>query len=1141
MSKVFRIYKEGTDTYQGWNENPAFPYNSTARDSINDPDGASARNEITSIPSPFARIDLVKTAFREVCKLASQNIQALDGQTIFHKMVSDTLDIGEIFFNIDKLRDKVEIITWVPDDGFKALRESAMNDNPGHLYVADALEKYMKSDARTYNFDQMQNMYLLNYKNGPDQLNIIGATSPATLFFSGANRLDYVNDIFFANNDRPFDDEYQPLYLRDTDYIKAWWTLKTSILNFTSLFPEIEDYLTLTYRAITDPAVKAMLNSVSQASVNDFSSIDVQNNQQTNQVEVLGHNLLKKKAGEVGTSQFTIKPTATVEDAQLPLVLPVEAGNKYATLAYVNGQWGKTNKAPYKDNQADPALRTLPFDGAQFPYLTVCDFLEDTIIRVPHALNKRFYWDGGVSLKDQSSAFLLPIKPLYFKYFSADTLQSLMPDGRAAFGIEELAGGSVLVSIRIPIAGNNTTTYIEYQRMYYANRQADISDVTNDGGMTTFDFSGLVMPSVKFQSAADAFYTVACVSTFSSQYKLDFYLAGRQLQNITPECRNQTQGVFAQKADVYTIEHQTFDCIRVGMQGKYAGILLPTFKEHQSIETFEFAIDLGTSNTHIEYKKSGPSSQSEAFAYNADDGLQSTFFLTTYQNLEGKVIQKDFQAESQLLEKDFLPTTVHTGEDFSFPTRTALSCAKTTDWTRKQNPFGMTNLYLAYDKRRDIGYNDQKVNIKWSNEPNAECMMQAYIESLMLMLRAKVVAGNGNIGATRITWFYPNSMSPRRVSQLHEAWDNTYHRFFSPNASTQRLSESVAPIQFYFRRYATATNLVNIDIGGGTTDIAFSTGGKVQYVTSFKFAANALFEDALSDINPSNGIVDHFREPINELLKSSGLSELSVVYERNVGHPANMASFLFSLKDLTATKNLAQNSIDFNRILQGDTSFKIVFIIFYTAIVYHVAQIVKAKHLSVPRHIAFSGNGSKLVKIVSSDQRILSQYTRLVFEQVLGQDYGQPLDILGTEQDSNPKEATGKGGLIAANSTADTFETLVMRDSSGRFVSKGDKYSSLSEEDKTSMTRTVEAFFGFTLKQMPKVFNFDANFGVSRDMIDIALTECRKDLATYLDKGISLSVKESGSADNDIEDALSFYPIKGVMQALSTEIYNHLQ
>lgn len=92
MSKIFRLYKEGTSTYEDWNNSPVFPYNSASRDTIEDPDGASARHEITSIPSPFARIDLIKTAFKEVCKPNKHTGKVeLDGKTIFHKMVSDTL------------------------------------------------------------------------------------------------------------------------------------------------------------------------------------------------------------------------------------------------------------------------------------------------------------------------------------------------------------------------------------------------------------------------------------------------------------------------------------------------------------------------------------------------------------------------------------------------------------------------------------------------------------------------------------------------------------------------------------------------------------------------------------------------------------------------------------------------------------------------------------------------------------------------------------------------------------------------------------------------------------------------------------------------------------------------------------------
>lgn len=57
MSKVFRLYKNGDNTFTDWHESASFPYNSENRDGkngIDDPEGASSKSEITSIPSPFA-------------------------------------------------------------------------------------------------------------------------------------------------------------------------------------------------------------------------------------------------------------------------------------------------------------------------------------------------------------------------------------------------------------------------------------------------------------------------------------------------------------------------------------------------------------------------------------------------------------------------------------------------------------------------------------------------------------------------------------------------------------------------------------------------------------------------------------------------------------------------------------------------------------------------------------------------------------------------------------------------------------------------------------------------------------------------------------------------------------------------------
>ncbi len=1136
MSKVFRLYKEGTTTYQGWIESPAFPYNSNARDTIEDPDGASAKNEITSIPSPFARIDLVKTAFREVCRRATKDIKELDGNTIFHKMVSDSLDVGEIFFNIDKFKDIIEIITWDPSAMIPALKN---DNNISHFYVADALDKYLQSDAKTYNFGQLQNIYLLNYTKGPDELNIIGATSPATLFFSGANDLEYIQDIFFANNDRPFDGDYAALYNRDFDYIKAWWTLRKTIPSFSNLFPEIESYLNLTFKAISDQQMKNKLNSITSASAKEFDLIDVQTHQQSNQVEVLGTVLFKKKGRSEIENEFTIRPERSIVGSK-PLVLPVESGNKYSNLQYANGVWGNTNKAPYKPIIADVERRTLPYDGSVYSYLTISDFLEDTIVKVPHALNKKYFFNGNLNEVEPMTSFLLPIKPLYFRYFSIETLNSTMPDGKLAFEMESIAGGSVNVVIRIPITGNDNISYIEYQRIYYAQRQADVSETQNSGGMTIFDFTGLVMPSMKFLNEEDAIYTVSCVSTFSNQFRFDFYRANEIIRDIPMDCRNQERGLFDFKAETYTIHNSNFDFIKVSNKSGISNVIIPNFLIHQNLEDYEFSVDLGTSNTHIEFKKTD-SNSSESFNYKDSESIFSTFFIQSYREIEGKLKPIDLNDETDLMVRDFIPTFVGIDSDFSFPTRTALSYAKTTDWTEKLRTFGLINFDITYNKKLGIAYNAKPmVNIKWSSKPNAQSAMQAYIRNIMMIIRNKVIANNGNLARTKITWFYPNSMSPRRLSQLKNAWNDSYSELFNREGTTRNLSESVAPIQFYFRRYATATNLVNVDIGGGTTDIAFSSNGKVEYITSFKFAANSLFEDSFSDINPNNGIVDWFKNDILGLLQSKPeLNELVNIFNSNLGQPANMASFLFSLKDNSATKSLAQNNIDFNKILQNDTKFKLVFIIFYTAIIYHIAQIIKTKRLKVPRHIAFSGNGSKIISIITSDPKILGKYTKVIFEKVLGTEYGSALDILGLEQGSNPKESTCKGGLIAAEAYDEEPETLVLRDSSGKLANSNDTYASISDAHKAEIVKTVKDFFRFVLTDIPSAFNFDNNFGVDNVTMKIAKEECTKDLETYLEKGIELSIKESGNKDNQIEDAITFYPIKGVLQSLSSKIQEY--
>ncbi len=1129
MSHIFRLHTGATDTYQGWQESLAFPYDSAARNTIEDPNGADAKYEITSIPSPFARIDLVKAAFREVNSMARQDRSNLDGQTIFHKMVSDSLDVGEIFLNLNKYKGQIQVITCDMQNVVGNLKNSP---SACHRDLGDVLDKFLISDAYTYNFGQMQNIYLLNYINGPAPLNIIGATSPATLFFSTANDLSYVKDIYFSQNDKPFDANRKPLFKRDHDYVEMLWTLKQTIPGFSALFPEIDEYLDLTFLALTDNAFKNQLTNIIAVNPNLFQSINVTFNAQSFGVDVLGKPIYQKKQGLRAQSEFTIKPTANT-NGTLPLVLPIESGNKYASLHYVSGDWGKENKVPYSHNEPDLQSRTLPFDGTQYPWITIGDLLEDNLMHLPLPLNSKHYYDGNVTGgESQINSYLLPLKPLFFKYFTPDFLGSKMPDQKKAIEMKVLAGQSVDVTLRIPIIGNSMTKYVEYRRTYYAAGQADSNQ--NSGRIRDSRFKGFVMPLVRFRDEQEAIYTVNCTYRKSNGYTLSFYKEG-DIVNCWHDTRDINR-ISDFPTDTYTLEKSHFDFIQVKAQNDgVCNVIVPRFVQQNPANAFEFAVDFGTSNTHIEYRKKGTSGSSP-FAANTDE-LCSMFFLPERYKLNNEYrVMDPAPDEDQMMMKEYLPAQLSANTDYHFPTRTALTCAKTIDWVKRHRVYELTNLNFAFNVLREVMTVDEtRVNIKWGNAAESPAVMQAYINNLLLLIRNKVVVNDGILNKTEITWFYPNSMSPNRVNQLHNAWQNGCKAFLSGGAHLSRMSESVAPVQYYFSTMTSVDNLVSIDIGGGTTDVAFSRGGKVECTTSFRFATNNLFEDSLS-VTDKNGIVDTYVSEYEKLL-GDGCGDLLQVLDSLRGRPADIASFLFSLKDNSLTKELADDIRDFNVMMYNKGHFKVELYLYFVTIVYHVAQISKVKGFGMPRHIAFSGNGSRVLNALTTDTTILSNLAKEVFQHVLGVAGSNKLDIVGLDGANSPKEATCKGGLLKVTDATLGVETVILKDSNGTLVSEKDTYATLENRQVVDdILKSVETFLDYALETLPKKMNLDANLAIPVDKLKIAKECCGEDLKTYLDKGIAMSEMESGDKENRIGEPLSFYPIKGMLQEMSIKL-----
>ena len=1104
MGKVFRLHT-GDNNLEGWGSSSA--YGDAAIKAIKDPNGATCKKEITSIPSPFARMDLVKTAFKIIT-----DSKDLDGDSIHHKLVSDCLDVGEIFFNIDKFRDKVRILVWDSKSDLQTLLNSA---NDKHRLFGETLRLYLEQDADAFNFGQLDRIYLLDYigPNKPRQMNIIGATSPATLFFTSANDLSYVSKHISFGKDKAFDGEFQPLYKRDFDYQMYWYCIQKSMPDFASLYPEIYAYLELNFEKLSNTQ-KAKISALDVQSYNAYYE-ELSVTSGANLVEVLDYPIKKKKGITNVQSDFQIN-SSICKDAKLPLVLPVDMYTK--PLHYTIATWDKNTQVPYNDSRL-LQNRTLPDDGTKYPYLTIGDFLEDYILWDENTFNPKEFFNGGVDLKD---CYLLPLRKEFFSYFTIDELQGTMPDGKNMFELVPNAGG-VKAILRVPIQRNE---YITYERLYFYDSMAEPEH--NKGGIIKRHFGVALFSSIRFTESDAPHYRVALVRDYGSKEKIDLtFFQGDRPVEITGKAERNVRDTSYAFNETYILD-SNFDYIVLQCNENIRGCIVPIWKKKNGNKQFVFAIDFGTTNTYIEYSENG----STSFPFEiTDKDLQ----LSKLNDLN----EAGFALK--VLHQDYLPDKI--GDEFKFPIRTVLSEGYDTNWNQAVFPMANTNIPFVYEKAMIASYNKVTTNLKWSNEPHAQEKVSHYLNALFLILRNKVLLNGGDLKSTKIVWFYPASMTEGRFNKFQKIWKVLYQQNFGEDSSNViPMSESVAPYYFYKKKRNATTDVVSIDIGGGTTDVLIVNNGKEELLTSFRFAANSIWGDGYGFDSDCNGFVNRFKDEVYNKLAENGLDELCEIMQGLVQQKksTDIISFFFSLAGNKSVLN-KKIVIDFNNILAQDGCGKYAFILFYFVIIYHVANIMKTKNMSMPRHITFSGNGSKVLNVLTPNDATLENFTKLIFEAVYEQSYNDDgLTII--REVENPKEATCKGGLLNAKpqdySSIMALKQTLLGDASQTFVAKDLKYDdidmTLEENVQEEVKKAIQLFFDLNEK-----FSYVEKFDSERVKWDTVKKYCLKDIKTYLKNGINAKKEEIEQigVEPKIEETLFFYPFTGILNMVAQEVY----
>lgn len=1133
MAKVFRLQQNGTNVIEHWGNSSA--YGKKAIQDIVDGNGDAASKQITSIPSPFARFNLLDTAFKYV------NTHGIEGDTIYHKMVSDCLDIGEIFFNIDKYKNDIEIIAW---DAKTDLEKLIQSNNSKHKQLGNTLDLFLKQDAASNNFNSLHRIYLLNYKKGSKVMNIIGGTSPTSIFSTTAN--DYANkvDIVFGNH-KVFS-AILPLYKRDFEFQKFLYAFINSDPQSKSKFNSIGEYLyTNNYPYLTQDQ-KNIISTINPGYLeNNYSKISVDGG--NNYVEALNFYLYKnvQDSGKIlNRSEFVINPNISQESEEseeseeLPLVLPVDTFTD--RLLYTTAKWDHNNHAPYFDSKT-LQQRVLPFDGTQYPYLTISDFLEDYIIKTPYPINKERFFNGNFTANNPNTenGYLLPLKSTFFKYFTPQFLQGKIA-GQNIIEIREYDSPEyVSVTLRIPIKNNH---YITYQRNYFTggdfnNKEADISQ--NKGAILSYSFGLALTPFFESDHLQTNHYRVGLFdgdANNSYNENQQFTLAfNKNNKEITPRAIKQRRANKAIESitSTYYVLEDSFNHIQFHTD-RGNGVLIPKWlkKIHGTVQ-FNFAVDFGTTNTHIEYNTS-LSNNPVPFEISKEEVA-----LVKLHNIHDPNTALAFRKNPRNLIYDniilfeLLPELLGEYETHSFPQRTVLSHNINTNLTENNFILADFNIPFYFQKRIVSAHIDRVVtNLKWTDFNNdlvSKKLVEAYLENLAFIMRNKVLIHNGDLDQTKINWLFPSSMDHFRKSQLGSTWEKIYKKYFGNNvvANIQPVSESIAPFNYYKTQGVNAMDrsVVSIDIGGGTTDVVVYANNKPQLLTSFKFAANDLFGDAIDKNADYNGFIRKYEPIFSELLsKEDPLNTVSqnLLSKKNT---ADYITFLFSLDD---NKDI-DTSTSFSDLLQNDLDLKIATLLFFNAIIYHIANMMKTAEVVAPKYFTFSGTGSKVLNILdnSTSKNILTKLINAIFSDIYK---NQDVDI-AIRIDKKVKEISSKGALLDQDLIQfdiDKIKTVF----ENNIINPEIKYNEINDDVQLNAfkeyTNFIEWFFNFN-----NTFSYRNYFGIDASNFNLYKEILQKNAKDYLLLELEAINKiHKGNEETLLEETLFFYPLKGSLNEL---------
>jgi hypothetical protein len=487
--------------------------------------------------------------------------------------------------------------------------------------------------------------------------------------------------------------------------------------------------------------------------------------------------------------------------------------------------------------------------------------------------------------------------------------------------------------------------------------------------------------------------------------------------------------------DIYTKTtyyqlNESFDIIQLNFRHEYGacgGVIIPRFREvSNGTEKYVYAIDFGTSNTHVEYGRVVNDKVTETYPFTiAENTMQMTLL-----NKPREVVQNDgalryadyesnlgdMETARQLTQREFVPFQIGPQRQASvkFPFKTA-TCESEAFISNQANNrlFADANIGFNIDNDFTLGYVRYTTNLKWlleqaGNNPFHLNRVSIFFQELLLFIRTKVLLEEanmrGDIFQVQIVMSLPVSMGPTLRNLLIRLMDQQRVEIFSAKSlPLKQVTESIAP--YYQLRYINHNiqndSSCNIDIGGGTTDIVLINRSSKNYnelncyCSSFKFAGRQLWGSGHNDFNAdSNGFVAYYKSFIEKADKTVA-NRLQPILNNRTQRTEDLVAVLFSKPEYRFTDIFSENK-----------ELRAVLIIHYSAILYYVTRLARLQNTDLPRTVSFSGKGSEYLSIILPADNALRGFTYKALAAFSGAAIRNDFMV---ERSIEPKVITAKG------------------------------------------------------------------------------------------------------------------------------------